>query len=140
MSRPDAEAGDGAGTGRGIGAAGGDRADGDRAGARRRGLGPDFGKLWAAASISTLGDGLTRPVAAPGAHAGQLLGRVVSAFRLIGYGTIPLGALLGGVLARAIDLRAPYLIGSAALLVIALLAIPVLNTRTINAARAATPT
>lgn len=36
-----------------------------------------------------------------------LLGRVVSAFRLIGMGCIPLGALLGGLLGR-IDLRAPY--------------------------------
>jgi hypothetical protein len=36
-----------------------------------------------------------------------LLGRVVSAFRLIGMGCIPLGALLGGLLGR-IDLRVPY--------------------------------
>lgn len=40
-----------------------------------------------------------------------LLGRVVSAFRLIGMGTIPVGALLGGVLGR-IDLRVPYVAGA----------------------------
>jgi MFS family permease len=40
----------------------------------------------------------------------QLLGRVTSSYRVIGLGSMPLGALLGGVLARAFGLHAPYLI------------------------------
>ncbi|HEV3012570.1 MAG TPA: MFS transporter, partial [Actinomycetota bacterium] len=39
----------------------------------------------------------------------RLLGRVISAFRLFSYGTVPFGSLLGGVLARSFGLRAPFL-------------------------------
>jgi MFS family permease len=39
-----------------------------------------------------------------------LLGRVTSSYRMIGLGAMPVGALLGGVLARAYGLHAPYLI------------------------------
>jgi hypothetical protein len=31
----------------------------------------------------------------------RLLGRVISAFRLFSYGTVPFGSLLGGILARS---------------------------------------
>ena len=41
----------------------------------------------------------------------ELLGRVNSAYRMIGWGPIPLGALAGGFAAHAIGLRAPYIIG-----------------------------
>jgi hypothetical protein len=40
----------------------------------------------------------------------RLLGRVISAFRLFGYGALPLGALVGGVLARSFGLPAPFLV------------------------------
>jgi MFS family permease len=43
----------------------------------------------------------------------RLLGRVVASFRLIGIGALPVGALLGGSVARASGLRAPYFIASA---------------------------
>jgi MFS family permease len=43
----------------------------------------------------------------------HLLGRVVSAFRLIGNGAAPLGSLLGGVIAAAVGLRAPMLVAAA---------------------------
>ena len=36
---------------------------------------------------------------------------MVSAFRLIGLGTIPVAAVLGGLLGR-VDLRLPYVIGA----------------------------
>jgi hypothetical protein len=37
----------------------------------------------------------------------QLLGRVVSAFRLVGNGVAPLGSIVGGVIAASAGLRAP---------------------------------
>jgi MFS family permease len=43
----------------------------------------------------------------------RLLGRVVASFRLIGIGVFPIGALVGGWIARFAGLRAPYLIGAA---------------------------
>ena len=65
----------------------------------------------------------------------RLLGRVISAFRLIGFGPAPLGALLGGVLGRTLGLRAPFVLGAAVLAVTALLALPAVNTRSVEAAR-----
>ncbi|MGZ6955094.1 MAG: MFS transporter [Acidimicrobiia bacterium] len=49
----------------------------------------------------------------------HLLGRVNSAYRLIGWGTMPLGALAGGLLADAFGLRAPFLVGGVAALLLA---------------------
>ncbi len=52
----------------------------------------------------------------------RILGRVVTTFRFIGIGTVPVGALLGGVVAGLAGLRTPYiggalLIGSVAILI-----------------------
>lgn len=65
----------------------------------------------------------------------RLLGRVISAFRLVGFGPAPLGALLGGVLGRTLGLRAPFVIGAVVLALMALLALPAINTRSVEAAR-----
>ncbi len=65
-----------------------------------------------------------------------LLGRVNSAYRLLGWGTMPIGALLGGFLAETFGLRAPFVVGGAIPIVIAFAMIPVINNRTIAAARA----
>ncbi len=43
----------------------------------------------------------------------DLRGRVASVARLLAWGTQPLGALLGGVVAAAFGLRAPFIIGAA---------------------------
>jgi len=43
----------------------------------------------------------------------ELFGRVNSAYRWIGTGSIGLGALIGGQIAYRFDLRAPYLVGGA---------------------------
>jgi predicted MFS family arabinose efflux permease len=67
----------------------------------------------------------------------QLMGRVVSAFRVVGYGAVPVGAILGGVVARTLGLRAPFLLSAAVLVVAALIALPVVNHRAVEAARAA---
>ena len=66
----------------------------------------------------------------------RLMGRVVGAVRLIGFGSIPVGALLGGLVARALGLRAPFLLGAAVLVVAALAAAPVITTGAVEAARA----
>jgi MFS family permease len=50
---------------------------------------------------------------------GHLLGRVVASFRVLGMGTLPLGALLGGLLGEAFGLTAVFV--SAAILTIVLL-------------------
>ena len=46
-----------------------------------------------------------------------LLGRVNAAHRLLGWGSMPVGALLGGLIARGAGLRAPFLLAGAALAV-----------------------
>jgi len=49
----------------------------------------------------------------------ELLGRVGSVHRFVSWGAAPLGAVLGGVLAAALGLRAPLVIGGAAVIVAA---------------------
>lgn len=65
----------------------------------------------------------------------QLLGRVVSAYRLVGLGTIPLGALAGGLVGR-VDLRLPYVLGAAVMLLAAVHAARLLRGGAIEQARA----
>jgi MFS family permease len=48
----------------------------------------------------------------------RILGRVVTTFRLIGIGSVPIGALLGGVIAAAAGIRVPYWIGAIILVVV----------------------
>jgi hypothetical protein len=45
------------------------------------------------------------------------------------------GALLGGVLGRTLGLRAPFVFGAVILAAMALLALPAVNTRSVEAAR-----
>lgn len=66
-----------------------------------------------------------------------LMGRVVATSMLVNFGTIPLGSVLGGVAARALGLRSPFLLGAAVLVAAALLTLPVINNRTVHAARIA---
>jgi MFS family permease len=68
------------------------------------------------------------------------LGSVGYGLLLAGYavgGTMPLGGLLGGVVGRTLGLRAPFLIGAAVLAMTAVLALPLVNNRTVHAARIA---
>jgi hypothetical protein len=68
----------------------------------------------------------------------HLVGRVNSVFQQLSLGMLPVGAALGGVLGHTLGLSAPFLIAGVALLVAALLAVPVATTRAIEAARANT--
>jgi MFS family permease len=58
----------------------------------------------------------------------QLLGRVNSVYRMLGWGLIPLGALTGGLLAHQFGLRAPYPIAGALRGIALIVALPVLIT------------
>jgi MFS family permease len=64
----------------------------------------------------------------------HLLGRAISAFRLIGLGTIPIGVVLGGLLAR-IDLRVPFLVGAAVMALSLVVVVRVVTNQSIAAAR-----
>lgn len=68
----------------------------------------------------------------------RLLGRVNSVYRLLGWGSMPVGAAIGGLMARAYGLRSPFFLQFAVLAAMALIAIPIVNNRTIAAARAET--
>ena len=66
----------------------------------------------------------------------RMLGRITSVYRLIGWGTVPAGTLLGGFLAGWAGLRSPFLVSAGVFLAMALLAAPVLDERAIRAAGA----
>jgi MFS family permease len=66
-----------------------------------------------------------------------LLGRVNSAYRFVGWGAIPVGSVVGGALAHAFGLRAPFIVGGVGVTLMAFLMAPVVNTRTIEAAQRA---
>jgi MFS family permease len=66
----------------------------------------------------------------------RLLGRVNSAYSLCTYGSVPLGALLGGALASRFGLPAPFLIAGILIPAMGLLALRSVNRRTIDQALA----
>jgi hypothetical protein len=52
----------------------------------------------------------------------RLLGRVQSTHRLLSWGAIPLGTLLGGLLSQVVGLRAPFAVAGGVLTVMAVVA------------------
>jgi MFS family permease len=67
----------------------------------------------------------------------RLVGRVTGAYRMLAYGSMPIGAVAGGALARTFGLRAPFLVGAIVLVAAAALALPMVNRRSVSAARVA---
>ncbi len=73
----------------------------------------------------------------------ELLGRVNSVYRFFGWGMMPIGALLGGIIVSGVDaiasrelaLRMPFLIAGVASLVLLVFALPRLTTERIETAR-----
>ena len=70
----------------------------------------------------------------------ELRGRVSSAARMVSWGTQPLGAVMGGVIAGAFGLRAPYFVAAAAWILMAFVTAPIVNNRTIREAEENGPT
>jgi MFS family permease len=66
----------------------------------------------------------------------ELRGRAAAAGKMIAFGAEPIGALIGGFVAAWIGLRAPILVAGAGLALMALAALPVINERAIDDARA----
>ncbi len=64
-----------------------------------------------------------------------LLGRVNSAYRMLGWGTMPIGAIAGGLIASAFGLRAPFLVGGVSALVLAVWISTRVTNRSIRRAR-----
>lgn len=56
----------------------------------------------------------------------ELLGRVNSVYRMVGWGFMPLGAIAGGFVAHLLGLRAPYIVASGLRIVVFVCAAPVL--------------
>jgi len=54
----------------------------------------------------------------------HLLGRVNSVYRFLGWGGMPVGALIGGLLASSYGLRAPFWVGGGCLLAASVIATP----------------
>lgn len=67
----------------------------------------------------------------------RLLGRVNSVYRLLGWGSMPIGAAIGGIMASSMGLRSPFYLQFGVLVVMAIAALPVINNKTIAEARAA---
>ena len=66
----------------------------------------------------------------------ELRGRVASVARLLAWGTQPLGALLGGVVAAAFGLRSPFIIGAVIWVLEFVVAMGIVNNRRIAALEA----
>ncbi len=74
----------------------------------------------------------------------RLLGRVNSVYRFFGWGMIPIGTLLGGILVQVVDsfatrdtaLRVPFLVSAVSYLLLMIYVVPRLNSTVIDEAKA----
>jgi MFS family permease len=66
----------------------------------------------------------------------ELRGRVAATARMVAWGTQPLGALAGGVVANALGLRAPFLLAAGAWVVLLVVVTPIVSNARIAALRA----
>ena len=66
----------------------------------------------------------------------HLLGRVNSVYRLLAWGTMPVGAAIGGFMGNAFGLRSPYFFAAAVLVMLGVAIIPIVSNRSIAQARA----
>jgi MFS family permease len=65
----------------------------------------------------------------------DIFGRVNSVYRLLGWGGLSIGALLGGFLARGFGLTAPFWFAAVVLAMMFLVTVPFVNNRTVSEAR-----
>ncbi len=66
----------------------------------------------------------------------DIFGRVNSVYRLLGWGGMSIGALLGGLLARSFGLTTPFWFAAAVLAIMFIITLPLVNNRTVAEARA----
>jgi MFS family permease len=85
-----------------------------------------------AASFSVIGQSLRQSLAPR-----ELLGRVITGFRLVGMAAVPVGATLGGLLARSAGLRAPLVAASVAVGLAAIMQLQFLHGRLLDGPHAA---
>jgi predicted MFS family arabinose efflux permease len=57
----------------------------------------------------------------------HLLGRVTAAYRVVGFAAMPVGAVIGGLVAHRWGLRAPFLVGAASLGLAAIALLPIVR-------------
>ena len=69
----------------------------------------------------------------------RLLGRVNSAYRLLGLGGMSIGALIGGFLARGFGLTAPFWFASASVVILIFFVWRIINNQTVSEAQAESP-
>jgi MFS family permease len=69
----------------------------------------------------------------------ELLGRVTSVYRLIAVGVMPVGALVGGLLASAFGLTAPFWLAGVGMVLLAIGTAPIVRTSRIRALTAEQP-
>ncbi len=69
----------------------------------------------------------------------HLLGRVNSVYRVVGMGATPIGAALGGILARQFGLTTPYWLGGIVVFLTFLVALNTINNHTVGKARSSGP-
>lgn len=65
----------------------------------------------------------------------RLLGRVFSAFRMVGFGGMALGALVSGLLAREFGLTIPYWVAAATMVILSATCAMLVNNRAVQEAR-----
>jgi MFS family permease len=87
--------------------------------------------IGAATSFSVVGQSLRQALAPQ-----ELLGRVITGFRLVGMSAVPVGATLAGLLARSAGLRAPFFAASFAVCVAAAMQLRFLPGRRLDDPRA----
>jgi MFS family permease len=69
----------------------------------------------------------------------DIFGRVNSVYRLLGWGGLSVGALLGGFLAWGFGLTVPFWFAAAVLAIMLFLTLPLVNNHTVAKARADHP-
>jgi len=67
----------------------------------------------------------------------EMLGRENSVDRFLGWGSMPIGVTLGGLVAERFGLRAPFYLAGVVDLLLFVAAIPFVNNRTVETARSA---
>lgn len=95
--------------------------------------------MFALLGFASMGWNVTTVSLRQAAIPARLFGRVGAVYRLLGYGGMSFGALLGGLLARQFGLAAPFWAAACIVAATALFAVPFLNNGTVADTRGDPP-